>query len=43
MTFASQLVHAVLAREIIVDGARQCEIMFGIGNDMARFSKQELF
>ena len=40
MTFASQLVHTVLAKEIIVDDANQCEMWFGIGSVMARFSKQ---
>ncbi|XVE73641.1 hypothetical protein DITRI_Ditri11bG0134800 [Diplodiscus trichospermus] len=41
MKFSSQLVHAVLAREIVFDGAHESEMWFGIGSGKARFSKQE--
>ncbi|XVF42313.1 hypothetical protein PTKIN_Ptkin01aG0351000 [Pterospermum kingtungense] len=41
MHFLSQLVHAVLAREIIVDDADESEMWFRIGNSNARFSKKE--
>ena len=39
--FSSKLVHAVLAREIVVEGVRKWEMYFGIGKVKARFSKQE--
>ena len=39
--FSSKLVHAVRAREIVVDGAGQWEMYFGIGKVKARFSKHE--
>ena len=41
MMFSSKLVHAVLAKEIVVEGAGKWEMYFRIGKVKARFSKEE--
>ena len=39
--FSSRLVHSLLAREIVVDGAGDDEVYFGVGGRRLRFSKYE--
>ena len=39
--FSSKVVHSLLAREIVVDGIRDSELYFGVGERRLRFLKYE--
>ena len=41
IVFSSKLVHSLLAKEIVVDGAGDDELYFGVGGRWLRFSKYE--